>query len=377
MMLLKSTAKKILKSFYKLLIMVHKNGTVNYKNVDDALYELNCYYPYKEYPLINAVNNINEYRYDLSIIVPVFNSSAFLNKCLKSLLNQKTSYTYEIICVDDGSTDDSLQILNRIDDLKLKVVHQENKGIAGARNTGLNLSTGKYVGFVDNDDFVSDEYVERLMEEAFKNDADYVKCGYKVIDDRNGKVIEETNLPDLIMDDSSEFEDNYEAWLHGFMWGGCYKRNLWEGFCFPEGFWYEDIVKNIYIYGKCRKFINIKEQLYIKRKHNNNAADNLWKKNNSQCLDQLYLVMNLSKLNNDNIMTYYAQLSELGEYLYKRTRNLPSDIKKDAFIVACDLVFHESLMKLKNTNFEIIKTQEALVSKDYALWELVGKYCCY
>ena len=211
MMLLKSTAKKILKSFYKLLIMVHKNGTVNYKNVDDALYELNCYYPYKEYPLINAVNNINEYRYDLSIIVPVFNSSAFLNKCLKSLLNQKTSYTYEIICVDDGSTDDSLQILNRIDDLKLKVVHQENKGIAGARNTGLNLSTGKYVGFVDNDDFVSDEYVERLMEEAFKNDADYVKCGYKVIDDRNGKVIEETNLPDLIMDDSSEFEDNYEA----------------------------------------------------------------------------------------------------------------------------------------------------------------------
>lgn len=113
----------------------------------------------------------------LDIIVPVYNVENYLKKCLESLINQKTSYQYGIILVDDGSTDLSGSICdkykNRYPSL-VNVIHKENGGLSDARNEGVRHSTAKYIVFVDSDDYVGSEFVQNLMENLLVDDVDMV-----------------------------------------------------------------------------------------------------------------------------------------------------------------------------------------------------------
>ena len=109
----------------------------------------------------------------VSIIVPVYNTEEYLQKCLNSLTNQ-TLKNIEIICVNDGSTDNSLKILqdNAIKDDRIKIINQENKKQGAARNAGMQVATGEYIGFVDSDDYVDLNYFERLYRNASSRDSD-------------------------------------------------------------------------------------------------------------------------------------------------------------------------------------------------------------
>ena len=118
---------------------------------------------------------------DMSIIVPVYNSEKYLRKCLLSLLNQETKYKYEIVCVNDGSIDSSLDIINELKaqySELISVFSQRNGGIAAARNKGIELAKGEYIGFVDNDDFVSSDYVEKVISMMKMYDADMIQTGH-------------------------------------------------------------------------------------------------------------------------------------------------------------------------------------------------------
>ena len=97
----------------------------------------------------------NENKITLSIIVPVYNVEKYLEDCVESLLNQ-TYQNYEIILVDDGSTDSSGKICDIVAESssKIKVIHKENGGLSSARNTGLRAARGRYIGFVDSDDYI-------------------------------------------------------------------------------------------------------------------------------------------------------------------------------------------------------------------------------
>ena len=96
----------------------------------------------------------------LSIIVPVYNVEQYLDKCIKSILNQ-TFKDFELILVDDGSIDNSGEICDEYakKDSRVKVIHKKNGGLAAARNTGLIIARGDYVGFVDSDDWIEPRYV--------------------------------------------------------------------------------------------------------------------------------------------------------------------------------------------------------------------------
>lgn len=116
----------------------------------------------------------------ISVIVPVYNTCSYLSKCLESLFSQ-TLCDIEIICVDDGSTDGSSDVLRDFaqKDSRLKVLkHERNKGAAAARNTGLAVARGEYLGFVDSDDYVSNDYFEKLYIVAKENTADIAKARY-------------------------------------------------------------------------------------------------------------------------------------------------------------------------------------------------------
>ena len=99
----------------------------------------------------------------LSIIVPVYNVEKYLPKCLESLTNQ-TLKDIEIICVNDGSMDNSLAILKEFasKDSRIRIIDNQHQGVAKTRNTGIEQSTGEYIGFVDSDDYIDIDFFEKL-----------------------------------------------------------------------------------------------------------------------------------------------------------------------------------------------------------------------
>lgn len=176
----------------------------------------------------------------LSIIVPIYNVEKYLKRCLDNLINQ-TLKEIEIICVNDGSTDNSLQILEEFanKDKRLRIINQANKGLSGARNTGLEAVQGEYFGFLDSDDWVDLDYFEKLYNRAKECDAD-IALGDFI---RKGKYKHKIRLN---LDKEEEFiSDNdkfYGSQFYHFpcVWNKIYKTNKLNDLRFIEGIYFED-----------------------------------------------------------------------------------------------------------------------------------------
>jgi glycosyltransferase involved in cell wall biosynthesis len=115
----------------------------------------------------------------ISIIVPVYNTEKYLDNCIKSIINQ-THTNLQIILVDDGSTDNSGKICDgyAVEDSRITVIHQKNKGLVSARKSGINMAVGSYVGFVDSDDYIDSDMYEKLLSEIVRSKSDMVHTGY-------------------------------------------------------------------------------------------------------------------------------------------------------------------------------------------------------
>lgn len=113
----------------------------------------------------------------ISIIIPVYNTELFLDKCINSVLKQ-TYKNIEIFCVNDGSTDKSLEILQKFHDDRIKIMSIENHGVSYARNLALDNISGDYVVFVDSDDYIKETYCEELLKNLLQNNSDLSYCGH-------------------------------------------------------------------------------------------------------------------------------------------------------------------------------------------------------
>ena len=177
----------------------------------------------------------------VSIIVPVYNVANYLKKCLDSLVAQ-TYRAIEIILIDDGSTDTSGQICDTYNQ-KFKniiVVHSTNSGQAAARNKGLSLATGEYIGFVDSDDWVEPDMYESLVNTALLENSDMVMCGYKAC--YPNKIIEfsrntyKTENLSVI-----EFVNGLQTQkTKCVVWNKLFKREMLKSVFFVEGQLFED-----------------------------------------------------------------------------------------------------------------------------------------
>ena len=112
----------------------------------------------------------------ISIIVPVYNVKPYLNRCVDSIIKQ-TYKNIEILLIDDGSTDGSSELCDKLSDIdsRIKVIHKKNGGLSSARNRGLLEMNGKYVGFVDSDDYIREDMYSVLYHTMINHDADIVK----------------------------------------------------------------------------------------------------------------------------------------------------------------------------------------------------------
>lgn len=127
----------------------------------------------------------------VSIIVPIYNGEKYLQYCIESILNQEY-YNIEVILLDDGSTDKTSQICDRFAtlDSRVRVIHQDNIGVSKTRQKSVSIAKGKYIAFVDADDYIKKDYINRLYTELKENNVDVVCCNSI---DINQKIIEKKN----------------------------------------------------------------------------------------------------------------------------------------------------------------------------------------
>ena len=183
---------------------------------------------------IEGNNEINT-KFDLMIAVPVYNGEKYVKKCIDSLLNQETKYTYEIVIVNDGSTDETANILKEYESNNIvRIITQANKGLSAARNKALKCITGKYVLLVDADDELSNNAVQLLLEKAIENNADIIEGSYTRFNN-DGEFD-----PHYHINDNSI--SNPEIPLFGFPWGKVIRADIFRNIVFPEGYIYEDSI---------------------------------------------------------------------------------------------------------------------------------------
>lgn len=206
----------------------------------------------------------------VSVIVPVYKVEPYLRRCIDSIIGQ-TYRNLEIILIDDGSPDNCGAICDEyvLRDSRIKVIHKENGGLSSARNAGLDIATGKYIGFVDSDDYIASQMYERLVITIIANDADIVFCSYfdeiAPGETKSGYVVD-TSLS------TSEYQDQMRFCMTGTeVWSRLFRSNLFDGIRFPHGKRYEDFIIMPVLYDKAKKIVGIEDRLYFYNLYNVNS----------------------------------------------------------------------------------------------------------
>lgn len=202
----------------------------------------------------------------ISVIVPVYKVEKYINRCVESIINQ--SYTnLEIILIDDGSPDSCGQICDQYaeKDSRIKVVHQDNSGLSGARNTGIDMAQGEYIGFVDSDDYIHPRMYELLYEGIKRHKAELVICGFKYVVSE-GYDIEElhdistlkTVLVEKLIDDIYKHKGKKTV----VAWNKLYNKRLFENYRYPVGKVHEDEFAVHHLLGMISFAVQLNEELY-------------------------------------------------------------------------------------------------------------------
>lgn len=206
----------------------------------------------------------------ISVIVPVYKVEQYLERCVKSIMNQSYQ-NLEIILVDDGSPDACPALCDSYakQDNRIKVIHQENMGLSAARNAGIDIASGEYIGFVDSDDYIHKNMYEVLMKTCLENTCDIAVCSLKKFE----KEIEADEVmaePDLEL---YEKEKKFQAYfkLHDtemiVAWNKLYKKELFHNVRYPKGKIHEDEFTTYILIGAAEKvaFVNYPLYYYFQR----------------------------------------------------------------------------------------------------------------
>ena len=284
----------------------------------------------------------------ISIVIPVYNVSKYLSKCIDSIINQKYK-NLEIILVDDGSTDDSGNICEEYakKDNRIKVIHKENGGLSDARNVGIDNATGEYIGFVDSDDWISEDMYFILYNNMKKEDAD-ISCCNRFFAYIN--TIKPYGTVDFyeVMDSQRAIE---LMCTYGYLgvsaYTKLYKKEIFQNIRYPKGKVNEDIYTTYKLLDKASKIVYDATPLYYYRQRRGSITN--------------------SKKVNVNAMEASKELLDFVEKKYPEIRN--AAIKNYIFY---SIGVYDNILKsknkekreLKNTIRENIKKYYSFIKKD-------------
>ncbi len=208
---------------------------------------------------------------DISIIVPIYNAEKYLNKCIKSLINQ-TKKELEFILVNDGSTDSSEEIIKSYKDKRIKYFKNKNQGIGKTRNFGMKKATGKYIMFLDSDDYLATNACEELFSKAEKDNLDLVINNFYRVEEETEKKVE-VIIPEF---KNTTLKDNKRLLLDVNLapWNKLYKREFLKKnkIQFVEDLKYEDAPFVVEAMDKAKKIGYIKKFLNYYVIHKNSET---------------------------------------------------------------------------------------------------------
>lgn len=202
----------------------------------------------------------------ISIIIPVYKVEKYLPRCIESVLSQ-TYANIEVILVDDGSPDGCYEICDSyaMRDGRVTVVHKKNGGLSDARNAGLAVAHGEYVGFVDSDDYIHPDMYEKLHEILLSENADISVCGIDKVDSAGCQIKEVDKNEVQVYTGLQAIKNILDKKLHVVSvvaWNKLYKRSLFEKVRFPIGKLHEDEFTTYQIFYQCKKVAYITEKYY-------------------------------------------------------------------------------------------------------------------
>ena len=241
---------------------------------------------------------------DISIIVPIYNAEKYLNKCIKSLINQ-TKKELEFILVNDGSTDSSEEIIKSYKDKRIKYFKNKNQGIGKTRNFGMKKATGKYIMFLDSDDYLATNACEELFSKAEKDNLDLVINNFYRVEEETEKKVE-VIIPEF---KNTTLKDNKRLLLDVNLapWNKLYKSELLKKnkIKFVENLKYEDAPFVIEVMDKARKvgYLNKYLNYYVIHKNSETTV------RDERIFDIIEIV--------DKIRNYFSKRKEFTETVDK------------------------------------------------------------
>ena len=253
----------------------------------------------------------------VSMIIPVYGVEVYLGECLETVLNQ-TYENLEIILIDDESPDHCSEICDQYaqKDERIKVIHQKNGGAANARNHGLDIATGEYICFIDSDDKIENNYVEKLLGAIKENKAEVVVCSFKQwykdkTRDSEGFENKEYSSKDYIRKFLSD-------WTCGLIWNKLFDKKTLEGVRFEEGHKIDDEFFTYQAILKAEKVVVFDESLYWYRMRKSGVMLSGTQYQAQMLKDRLEYMTKRYEM----VIEKYPDLK--AEYLYNLTDNLIS-----------------------------------------------------
>ena len=243
-------------------------------------------------------------KHEFSVIIPVYNTELFLRKCVESVLRQ-TYQSYEVIIVNDGSTDRSKEIAEAYGEgyAQIQVITQENKGLGGARNTGIDAACGDYLVFLDSDDYIREDMLEVLHGALQSTKPDVVAYDAYMVD-LNGVICNRSTL--RVYDTSRENLSGKDLlMMEPTSCLKIYRRELFQGgkIYFPESLWYEDFatIPRVALYAQ--KVTYLKEPLYYYVQNPDSIT-------HSKYSERMMEIMTAF----DCVLRYYKEVGKFTEY---------------------------------------------------------------
>lgn len=287
----------------------------------------------------------------ISIIVPIYNVEDYLSRCIESILSQ-TYENLEIILVNDGSTDNSIDICKKYleIDSRLKLIIKENGGLSSARNKGLENATGKYIAFVDSDDWIDKEMFKTMLNVAKNESADIVQCGVKKIKE-NGKVERILYSYDNKYNCNEDIlEAHFQDKISVTVWNKLYRREIVEGIRMIEGKNNEDNMYSIEVLLSTNKVVCINDAYYNYLQRTNSIMKISF---NEKKLDAIYAgnyVAKMCEKYNSKYLNYARiNLCIICYYLYQ---DLISSSLEEKSLYKTIIIeeFNKNFLLIKNSN---------------------------
>lgn len=290
----------------------------------------------------------------ISIIVPIYNVEKYLKQCINSIINQ-TYKNIEIILVDDGSPDKCGEICDEYSkkDDRIIVIHKKNGGLSDARNKGIDIANGEYLTFVDSDDFVENNYIEKLYNSIKLNNAKIAQCGISKVNE-SSEIIEKLCYEESFVKTSYEILNNwYGKHLieNVVVWNKMYAKELFKDIRFPVGKIHEDEFTTYKLIYFSKKVTIICNPLYNYRQNNDSIMGKKFSIKRLDLLEALEQRIQFFKEKNEkdlyeNVVRVY--IKQLRMY-YIKTRKYISNSNK---------IQKEIIEKYKEINFEIKKIKK-------------------